>query len=470
MRQLLQRLRPSRKHFFRLLSALALALVVWLYVTNSRNPETKVPFDGVALQIQGLPTDYVLTDSQGMPLAALPTVALVAWAPQAEHLTRDSFTVYAEMSTIQGPGSYDLPVQVVAPGGVRTWEVTPRQVQLRVEQYRRETYSVTVELLGEPGLPYIVGSPRINPIQVSVEGPLSRLQLVRRVLARVDLAGRTAPLLNAPLTLVAVDSAGNEVKGVTTVPSRATVTVPIALQGGNKAISVVPVTQGQPAAGYYVLALEVVPDTVTIFSGDPAVLAELSYLETAPVAVTGRSRDFTETVDIVLPSNVSLIRSPTQVTVTVRFGRISPQLRLSIPVRIEGTAEGLQAAWQPQWLSILVRGPLEVLQGLDLGSFWAVVDVTGLEAGEYDLVATYQAPAGVEVAPSGPPNVHVVLSPVATPTPTPAPTDTPLPLTPTPTPTPLPTVSPTPLPSPTPSTTPSPEPSPTPSPPPSPTP
>jgi YbbR domain-containing protein len=469
VRKVLRRYRPLRGHALRLLAALALALVVWIYVTNSRNPETQFPFRGIIPNIQGLPEDLVITDDQGIPLPTLDPVSLTAWAPQAEHLSPDRFHVYVDMSAIQEAGSYDLPIRVDAPQDVRTWEVAPKDILVRVEQFRREAFSVTVELLGEPGLPYISGAPRINPLQVDVQGPLSRVQLVRRVLARVDLGGRVTSLTNAPLNLAAVDAAGNEVKGVTVVPSRATVTVPIALQGGNKAISVVPVTSGLPAPGYYVDALEVVPDTVIIFSGDPAILAELRYLETAPVGVTGHHQDFTATVDLELPSNVSLIHSPSQVTVTVRFGAIAPQLHLDVLVRPEGVGEGLQATVQPEWLRVLVQGPLEILQRLALSDVWAVADVSGLDAGEYDLQATYQAPEGVEVAPAGPATVHVVLVRPVTPTPTATLLPTSLPAvtptsTPTPSLTPLPALSPTPSPgpSPGPSLTPTRLPSPTP--------
>ncbi len=457
MRAFLQRHRPTRAHFFRLLVALVLALVVWVYVTISRNPEMQFQFEEVPLQIQGLRSEFILTDERGIPLPILPPASLTVFAPQATHLSAEDFRLYLDLSPISEPGVYELRVQVETRQMVRAWTIRPEKVQVRVEEVRRALLPVKVRLQGQPGLPYIVGTPLVVPDRALVQGPGSRMQLVAGVQVRVDLAGRVASLENAPLAAVAVDAAGNEVDGVTMTPAIFTVTVPIALQGGHRAVSVVPVTRGQPAAGFYLYAVQVFPDMVTIFSGDPAILTQVPYLETLPVDISGRSEDFSQTVGLNVPPNVSLIHSPDRVTVTVRFGSIAPLLHLSIPVRVTGLGNGLRASWEPTWLRVVVRGPLEALEGLALGDLWAQVDLGGLDAGEYDLPVTFTVPAGIEIRPAETSTIHVIIERPATPTPTPAPT---------PTPTPTPTVSPSPTatPSPTPTPTVSPSPTATPSP------
>lgn len=458
MRAFLHRYRPTRAHFFRLLVALILALVVWVYVTISRNPEMQFQFEEVPLQVQGLRSDFVLTDERGIPLPMLPAASLTVFAPQATHLSADDFRLYLDLSPITEPGIYELRVQVETRQVVRTWTVRPEKVQVRVEEVRQALLPVKVRLQGQPGLPYIVGTPLVVPNRALVQGPSSRMQLVAGVQVGVDLAGRVASLENAPLTAVAVDAAGNEVGGVTITPTTFTVTVPIALQGGHRAVSVVPVTQGQPAAGFYLYAVEVFPDMVTIFSGDPAILTQVPYLETLPVDISGRSQDFTQTVGLNVPPNVSLINSPDRVTVTVRFGSIAPMLRLSIPVRATGLGDGLRASWEPTWLQVTVRGPLRVLEGLSLDDLWAQVDLSGLDAGEYDLPVTFTVPAGIEIRPTEV-TIHVIIERPATPTPTPTPTPT---ATETPTATPPPTAPPTPTPTLTSTATPTLPPTPTP--------
>lgn len=461
MKRLL-RYRPRREHLLRLLGSLLLALVVWIYVTISQNPETQFSFESVPVEVQGLASGFLLTDEQGIPSPTLSRVTIVIWAPQSEHIGLNDLTVYVDMSVVQEAGTYDLPVQVRTQKAVRKIIITPDKLTVRVEPLEQELFPIRVVLQGQPGLPYIVGTPQVAPAQAMVQGPLSRVKLVRQVEARVDLAGRGISLENTPVDAVAVDAAGSMVKGVAVVPARATVSVPVALQGGHVVLSVTPVTTGRPAAGYYVREIAVEPDTVTIFSGDPAVLAAVRYLQTRPVDLTGRSSDFTATVELDLPPNVALINSPAQVTVTIYLGTIVPEVRLFIPVRLEHVGAGFETSWDPQWLTVLARGSWQALQDLRLDDLWASVDLEGLEAGEYDLPVSLPAAPGVEFTLLQTDTVHVVLALPATPTPTPTPTPevTPSPFPPTPTVTPsLPPPTPTPTPTPPgPSETPGPTP------------
>lgn len=457
MKNWLARLRPNRGHLTRLLGALALAVVVWTYVTMSQNPETATPFRDLPLEVRDLDTTLILTDDQGIPLPSLGSVTLVVQAPQSEHLSAADFAAYVDLGQVHEAGSYALPVRIEAPPSVRAWTVSPEKVTVRVEQRQQVLLPLEVQLLGQPGWPYIVGYPQVDPAHAAVQGPFSRVRLVRTVQARVDLSGRVASLENAPVALRALDSSGSEVAGVTISPTTARVSVPIALQGGHMAVSVIPTTVGQPAPGYYVRAVQVTPNLVTIFSGDPAALVR--YLSTKPVDIAGRSRDMTVTVELDLPANVSLINTSPQVTVSVFFGAIQPEMKLSVPVRLSGLAPDLQAVWTPQRLDVLVRGPLEALAGLALGDIWAVADVSGLEPGEHTVEVSFIAPTQIEVVPQSPLAISVVLvrpvTPTPIPTPTPTPTTIPTP-TATPTPTPPPTLTPTPPPTPTVTLTPTP--------------
>lgn len=473
MRAILQRFRPRRAHVLRLLGSVGLALIVWVYVSISQNPETQYHFENVFVQVRGLAAGFVLTNAEGLPLSTVDKVAVTIWAPESEHVGVSDLSLFVDLGSVEEPGTYEALVQMELERAVRAWAVAPERITVRVEPLRQELFPVEVVLLGQPGLPYIVGTPQIDPARVVVQGPLSRLDRIARVEARVDLGGRVAAAENVPVTVVVVDGDGQKVDGVTVVPAQATLSVPISLKGGHLAVSVVPVTAGRPAAGSYLQSIEVDPDTVTIFSGDPAILASIRYLETEPVDLAGRQADFVQAVSLSLPLNVSLINSPTQVTVTVKLGRIVSELSLALPVRLVGRGAELEATWEPQWVDVQLAGPQEALQGLVLDDLWATVDASGLDAGEYDLPIVLPAPPSVTIRMLFTATVHLVLVRPATPTPTPTPfpSISPVPTATTPTPSPLPpptgtetgTPGPTPLPTtPSPGLTPSPAVTPTP--------
>ncbi len=485
MKELWRRYRPRREHLFRFLGSLVLALVVWMYVIMDQNPERASTFNSVAVDVRGLAGNLLLTDERGIPASSVTPISLAITAPQAEleRLSRSELEVYIDVEEITEAGTYELPVVVNVPITVRTYKVEPEKITVYIEEVEQQLFTVKTELLSKPGLPYLVETPTVDPSQAMVRGPRSRVRLVNGVLARVDLGGRTAAISNLQVKLLAVDEAGSEVSGVTIIPSTVSLAVQISLQGGYIAVSIVPVTSGQPVPGYYVYEMEVEPSIGVIYSGDPGILVPIRYLETLPVDISGRSDDFTQTVELNLPANVALIRPQSQlVTVTVRLTPVASELELQIQVRVDGLAEGLDATWQPRWMDVVVRGPIEVLQGLSLGDLYAVADVSGLEPGVYEIQASFPAPPGVIIEPAdgGIIRVAIIRPATPTPTPTPAPTET-IPPTPTitptvtTTPTLTPTVAPTTTVTPTPSITPTPGtptagPSPTPSPLPSPTP
>ncbi len=456
MKRWWQQYRPTREHLFRFLAALGLALGMWAYVTLSQNPESQTIFEDLPLEARNLNEAFVLTDDQGLPLPSLGGVSLAAHAPAEERLTAGDIHAYVDLGGIEEPGDYTLAVQVEVPRAVRTWTVSPEEVTLRVESLEQRLFPVQVVLQDRPGVPYIVGTATVDPSQVIVRGPASRVERVGGVQAQVNLAGRVVSLEDAPVLVLAVDAAGRQVAGVTVIPDQVEVSVPISLQGGHKVVSIVPVTTGRPAEGYYLRSIDLFPNTATILSGDPRALEQVPFLEAAAVDLTDRREGFTQTVGLNLPPNISLFNSPNLVTVTVHLAAIEPLLSMRIPVRLVGLEPPLKATWQPQWLDVQVSGPLEVLAGLALDDLWAEVDATGLEAGEYDLPPAFRAPGGVVVTPVGPAVVHLSLTLPPTPTPTPTPTATPTPqprptavLTPPPTATPTATVTPSLTPTPT---------------------
>jgi YbbR domain-containing protein len=100
----------------------------------------------------------------------------------------------------------------------------------------------------------------------------------------------------------------------------------------------------------------------------------------------------------------------------------------------------LSAAISPASVDVIVSGPLPVLDAISPASFRAVVDLTGLEAGTYQLNPKMDlVPDQVSVQSFLPETVEVTIS--TAPTPTPMPTgqapvsSTPTARLPTPTPT-----------------------------------
>ncbi|OFV97536.1 MAG: hypothetical protein A3F68_11675 [Acidobacteria bacterium RIFCSPLOWO2_12_FULL_54_10] len=103
------------------------------------------------------------------------------------------FSVQADLQSIQGIGerSYTFhPEQIQSPTFVEVVQVIPGQVQMFLDQTATAQLPVEAQTTGDIAQGWIISSIRVQPPQVTVAGPRSRVgQLVQVFADPVDLAG-----------------------------------------------------------------------------------------------------------------------------------------------------------------------------------------------------------------------------------------------------------------------------------------
>jgi YbbR domain-containing protein len=315
-------------------------------------------------------------------------------------------------------GEQAVPVKVkwdLSP--VRLVQVEPQEVEISLEQIVSEKFTVQVNIDGDPPLGYKRGEPTHEPAEVTVSGPESIVTRVASVHATLNIGGANESV-KSTLPLETADENGNPVNGVTITPRTVTVTQPITLQGGYKNVVVKVVTTGQVATGYRLTNISVSPPNVTVFSTNPDLVNELpGYVETLPLDLTGLNDDIDIRMALNLPSDVSLVGEQS-VLVQVGVAAIEGSLTVSLPVETLGLPPDLQASISPAGVDVIVSGPLPILDGLTPASFRAVIDVTGLAPGDYQLSPVVDlAPDAVRVQTVLPETVEVVIAPAPTPAP-----------------------------------------------------
>jgi YbbR domain-containing protein len=237
------------------------------------------------------------------------------------------------------------------------------------------------------------------------------------------------------VTPTARDAQGDAVPGVTVEPAEVAVKVPLVQRSGFRNLSVRVIWEGQPAPGYRISNVSVVPTIVTVI-GEPAKLEAIpGYLDTAPVKVDAATEDVVERVNLNLPDGVSAIGSQS-VQVTISVTPIESSLTVRRQVVPQGLAPELVALPQPDSVDVIVSGPLPKLDGLRPEDVQVVVNLVSLTAGTYQLVPVVTTPEGIKVESVVPEKIQVDLIWRATATPTQT-------ATPAPSPTPLPTSTPT---------------------------
>ncbi|NCP86307.1 hypothetical protein GW781_06300 [bacterium] len=395
--------------------AFALALVVWISAVVAADPdETRVYPHAVTLEMVGQDPSMVLT---GKP----PTqVTLTLRAPRSvwEQLTAspDQVRVVIDLAGLAA-GEHALTPQVqVNARPVRVVAVSPEKTTVFLEPLATQVFDIHFETTGEPAIGYQAGSPALDVRRVTVSGPQSLVEQVSLVQARIALANARATLESA-IPVQALDANGQAISGLTLTPAQIKVSLPVTQQGGYRDLAVKVLVRGQVADGYRLTSISVFPPTITVYSGDPALVNNLpGYVETEALNLSGASQQIERLLSLTLPSGVSVVGDQT-VLVQVGVAAIEGSLALNnMQVTLVGLAPGLSVQIAPETLDIILTGPLPFLDGLTAAQIEITIDVTGLGAGTYQLTPEVKIlVSDIQVQSINPATVEVIIAPPATP-------------------------------------------------------
>jgi YbbR domain-containing protein len=408
---------PFELDLGRLLLALALAVVLYLFAVNETNPETAsvTPFT-IQPQLVNVPSDLVATQ-------APPPVHVRVRAPAnvIASLQPANFTAQIDASNAQA-GDTTLPVNVQSNNPQVRDPQADQQVVVHLEENQQRTLPVRVNVTGQVPQGYQVGQFVSDPPQVTAQGAQS--VVARAVEAVVDVNVQNVTVsINGAYTPRVVDDHNADVPNLRLAPAAVNVSVPITQQTQYKEVGIRPTIQGQPAPGYYLEPVKVNPSTTTIY-GQSASLQDANFVTTGPVDVNGLTTTAVRTVGLVPPPN-TLLLDPTQtVSVTVQVAPLTITNTIRVQPSVINLEPGLTVASQPSQVAVTISGPQPTLSGLGARDFRVVLDVGGKkDPGQYDVAPTVQnLPEGMDVEAVDPQTVSVQLAPIPTPVPTPTPT------------------------------------------------
>ena len=401
-----------------ILLAFLLAVVVWISAVLTADPNEERIFLR-NLSVVGQPTDL-------MQMTDLPTQVRVTLKAPRSILTRLNnnpalIQTWLDLSGLES-GIYQAPVAVrVDDSPVRVLQVEPEQVELILEKQISRTLPVQLEIIGEPPIGYRKTTPSATPNEVTLTGSESQVNLVESVIARLDISGLSETIhTNIPIT--ALDGSGNTVTDVTISPRSISVNQPINLLGGFRSVVVKVVTEGQLAAGYRLTNISVSPPTVTVFSSDPQLVADLpGFVETSSLTLDSVSDDLEVRMELNLPEGIDLVGEGS-VLVQIGVAAIEGSVTVSVPIEPLGQTPNFAALISPQLVDLIVSGPIPVLDLLTSDSFRVLVDITGLELGTYQLPIVVDLVPGEVLVDAVLPqtvDVNITLPPTATSTPPP---------------------------------------------------
>lgn len=392
--------------------AFLLAVAVWVVAVIVEDPNITGEFpDEIPIQISNLNDDFVVVNE--IPKSV--KINLRAPSSLWSLLTSEEYSIYAELD-LQGKGTgehliaidlkgipFDRPVQVVS--------LKPESVSVQIEPIGIVDFDIQVKIIGELALGYQLDLLTLDPAWVTISGPVSLVNKVVEARVEVNVTGFRESL-NGRFEIIPVNDAGLEVVGITLSPVEVFVNQNIVQSGGYRDVAVKVETSGNLASGYRLTNITVFPRTVTLFSNDPEVVAEIpGFVSTLPFDLSGAKDDLETRLALDLPDGVILVGEEQSVQVQIGIAAIETGITLTVSIEIIGLSPGLSAAVSPETVDVFLFGPLSVLGELALEDVRIFVNLTDLTEGAHLIIPQEEIlPDDVVVDAIAPETIEVVIS------------------------------------------------------------
>lgn len=382
------------------LLALFLALCLWAGLISQDATLTRERvFTDVPLSVTG--ADNLRRNNGLIVLSGLESenlnVRMRVEVPQKEYLNVSSayYNPRIDLTRITEPGEQTVRISTTSTNTYGTvMDITPSTVTLQVDEYvTNYRVPVSVNVTGEYPEGYYGGSISRDPSMVAISGPRTIVDQIARVYVDFDastLKAEAGEVLTA-LPMRFVDREGNDVESnLLEITSGGVLLRTITLGQTLYPMRDIPLAntsliRGTPAKGYRVKDVTISPATLRAAGTEEALDAVEQLFIDNVVDVSGASESFTATVRARKPSELEYLSAESIIiSVEIEPAEVSRTFD-SVKLFARGTGSGLHAALDRKTLSAVLTGPQLMISALRAANVTAYVDVTDLDAGEYEL-------------------------------------------------------------------------------------
>ena len=376
------------------LLSLVLAILLWSYVVSSNPSITRTK------DINGL-TAYLTNEStlnanrlalSEDPSEALENISVRLEVPQSSYAlaSAENVQITLDLSSVRSAGTQEVPLSATTTYG-RVLKILPESVTLEFEAYDSRSVPVNASVTGEQMENTWYNINRLNPEELVISGPSSVVQTIASAYVYVDVTGRDTSYVTAA-RFALLDYNGEEVPQTLLSSSSSSVTVGVDVYPTKElpiSTDIEDVVQGTPAEGYEVTSVTIQPEAVTV-AADQELLDNLTELLIQPVDVSGLSQTFSQRTRIATLTDFQDI-STEQVYVTVAIEEIQQSAWAEVNLTFVNIPDDMSCTFTSADFRALITGPASRVQALVESGVEAVVDVSGLSAGEYTLPITVDA-------------------------------------------------------------------------------
>lgn len=406
-----------------LLASIAIAFALWAYVVTYVSSEQEGTFYDIPVSYQG---EALLDDRNLMVVTEnRPTVTLTLYGSRSElkKLDNSNITILTDLSKIGEPGVHRLSYNVIYPGNVpdnafNVQSQYPGMVTVEVERRITKEVPIQVNYTGMVLTDYLADMENVELTNsmgvaistVQVSGPSSVVTQIAKAVVEVPLDGKSASFSDAfRYTLCDTTGAPVDVKMVET--NIAEINLTLYIKRVKEIPLVVTVVEG---GGATEKTSEITIDPAVIkVAGSESALEELDEWNLGTIHLGEFEKAGEETFDITLPTGIENLSGKTEATVSVSFTNLltkTLQVTNFVPMNVP---EGMEVEFITEVLSVVVRGPKELIGSMLADKVTVTVDFANALEGTYTYKANIVMAEGFKnVGELGTYTVSVTLRPI----------------------------------------------------------
>lgn len=295
--------------------SVVMAIVLWSYVKYVQMPQavqatrSKVR---VPLSVEGKAEKLILMDNpDDVEITVKGSTQAIAG------IDPHHFKAYLDLKDKKA-GQHQLPVKVTTPPGVEIVKVEPDKLVVKLDSAEKRLFTVKVRPQGAIAKGFILGTLSSKPESVTVSGAQSLFSKLKEVQAVCDVEGADMDRIQQS-EIEAVDENGQTIKDITVEPLYVRISVNVKSEVTNSIVPINPNIEGNPARGWSIESVSVVPKVASIRYRYDMEIPPL-IIKTRPVNIEKLDRKKEFETGLMVPDGVMLV-SEEKVKVIVNLTR-----------------------------------------------------------------------------------------------------------------------------------------------------
>ena len=389
------------------LACVLAAFFLWIYTSNESNSlQTRVVKN---IPVQILNTEALEDAGLIVSIDEEYTISLkiTGTAASIYSATVDDFTVVADLSGyVLSEGTKKIPVNILkSPESVNIVNDTTLWAEIKFDKLVKKEMQVKINTTGNVEDGYYQDSLVVEPSTVTISGSEKYVDMVSSIYAEIDLEN-TKTDLTLSLPVLAVDSVGKTVSGITINPENVKVSIPIK---GTKNVDINITTKGSLQEN--MILEKITPSIAQIkIAGDEKLISSIESISTEPVdlsLLTEKSNKLTVKLDS--PEDLVLVGDDEAIEVVIDLDKIIEK-NLTVDIENRNLDSALDVKYVSKEVSLIVKGAENILNNLSELNVVGFLDFMDLKEGIYDIPVKFELPNNVSIVSQNLKNVNVAIS------------------------------------------------------------